>query len=185
VLQNAATAKINGFEAGVDALLTSALTLRVSGALLDAKYDSFPAATIFVPNTQEGPTNPIALINAPANLSGGRMPDSPVFTSNIDLDWQVPAGNIGPLTLSANWYHSSRETMDPAGSIKVPAYDLVNASARLEPEACDENCSVTLWVKNLTDDVHLQYGADVAFGRILNYSPPRMFGATLTYKFSQ
>lgn len=64
-----------------------------------------------------------------------------------------------------------------------PGYWLVNA--RIGIGNIDDRWALSAWVKNLTKSQYRIYVNDLPdFGWVLNaYGPPRVFGATLGFKF--
>src|SRR5205085_10276140 len=122
---NAATAKMDGIEAELNARITPEFTLRASAAYLHARYDVFQNAGIYIPNvnTVPGTGNRICVDRRPTNglnecdVSGNQLPRAPDFTFNIGGNYEHRFGNGSRIRLSGNAYYSSKYPWDSGGRI--------------------------------------------------------------------
>ncbi len=182
LLENAASAKMNGAEAEFLQQISTGLQVHANVAYLSSKYSSFPNASVTNPNPAQSATNPVAFVDGVADLSGSTTPRAPKFSSTLGFDWRLPVGGAGhSIAVSGNWYHTSDFTLDDAGHIVVPSYSI--ASGNLAYVGPDDRWRVALWGNNLANAHFIVGAADVPFGRVVEYGDPRMYGVTVTMKF--
>jgi iron complex outermembrane recepter protein len=182
ILQNAASANVNGAEAELQTALWRGLSIRAGASYLDSTYGRFPDASVLIPNPSQSLTNPSTFVGAAADLSGRSTPRAPKFTSTLGFDWAFELAGRGTLDFSGNWYHSNRYTLDIGGSLVAPSYSLL--SANVAYHSPDDRWSISVWGNNLADDRYFPAGADVAVGRVVAYADPRMFGVTATVRMN-
>jgi iron complex outermembrane recepter protein len=180
--QNAAKATIKGAEADLAALATENLTLRAGVAYIDGKYDSYPNAIAYVPNTEQSLSNPAAYVTPQngLNLSGNTLPRAPKLTSTVGFDWKylITAGSV---TGSGTWYHTDKFYFDATNTASTGPYDLLNASVTYR--SLGDRWNASLWGKNLGDTRYLSTSLVSEFGRVDSYGIPRTYGVTLGFKF--
>ena len=169
-IRNAAEATVKGIEFEFD--LHAFETTRISGSvsLLDATYDSFPAA-------------PRRGNQAVFDASGMYLNNSPKHLVALSLEQQLP--NIGNIETSfrvdASW--NGRRYFTPENTLleSQEGYFLLNASLEMR---VNEDVTVTLWGRNLTDEDYVtgtaSYASLLVAGRV---APPRTYGIKVGYSF--
>ena len=175
VLQNAATAENYGFEAQLDAAVTSAFNLSGSVAYTHARFKSFPAANILVPRADLGGNT-----NAFRDVSGNAIPKSPDFTANLRADYTVPLAD-GELTFAGNVYYSSKYFSEFSNRVRTDAFVLANA--RVTWVSPGEHYRITAFVDNLTDERYPITISTTATADVQVDSRPRVFGVKLQYTY--
>lgn len=170
LLANAASAHITGFEADIEAQITSGLT--VSGAIghVKTQYDNFK------------PSDSV-------DLSGTGFGSSPNWTYSAAVDYTAPL----TADLLANLHVDYTDRSVPSDFAPqshplafVGDYGVTNLSIGIEADRWDAK----LWVKNVFDvndpAVNFVWGRGLG-SRIENetvsYEPPRTVGVTLGYRF--
>ena len=135
---NAGTAKVDGVEADLNALLARGVTLEVGGSYQNARLTS----------DQPGSTpRPITL-----GLSGDRLPNVPRFNSSVNLDVDRPISDRwnyqlhGDVTYRGSSDTKLRQSIDP-NNVHLASYSLVNLRAGVS----DRVWTVTAFVRNLFD----------------------------------
>ena len=193
IVENASSAKMEGVEMDFTWVITEGLSLRGNVGLLDASYDEFmtSSATGMVDKS---------------SIDLRRAPD---MTAGLGLlfEREMAAGHFLVATLNYtykdDYYISATANADHsvAGYIdnpsKVDAFGLLDASINWETE----NWTISLFGKNLTDEVYLMsfldVGANVVAAGPNNATPvyapglwsfgtpnrPRYFGAEVQLKF--
>lgn len=175
VLQNAASAKINGIEGDIFLRPTPGLNVIVSAAILDAKYEEFPLAQSFQ-RRADGAGNNAIIIDA----GGNRLTRVPEFTASISADYTIAALG-GDVTFAGNVYHNGGYSWGVDDRIEQDSYQVVNATITwVSP---DDRYEVALWGKNLGDSDHLLTVSSSVLGDQAAYSRPRTFGVRLTGRF--
>ena len=174
---NAANATTRGAEFEFMARPLEGLALTWNMGLLDARYDDFAT------------TNQID--DSPLDRAGETFNNVPAFSTFIAAQYSFPISPGGPAMLNGwvtpriEWYYrSSIHLVGPEiESGNQPGVGVLNA--RLSYDFLDDRAQVALWARNLTDEI---YGTDaipvapLGFNSVL-YSPPRTFGAELSYSF--
>ncbi len=200
LVQNAASATINGAELELTAIPTRGLTTSLNIGLLDAKYDQWNVVD---------PTNPTGPL---VDKSGFKLRRAPKFTAGVNVQYEQPLANGHALVYGTNYsyksdYYVVANTLSPydvspqggfnsnPGHIK--AYGDLDASIAYDAE----KWKVSIWGKNLTDERHFLHVLDVGteyssgpnnqpvpvpfstlwtFGTI---NPPRTYGVSAQVKF--
>jgi iron complex outermembrane recepter protein len=167
ILRNAANATIKGAEIEATALLGEHFQADLGIALLDATYDDFL--------TLDDTTN------ASVNLKGNKLPNSPKYTLNLGLGYNVPFANGSSLKLHADYYHSEEKFFNENNSrvnALQPAFDLVNARITYAPSEASWN--VALYGRNLGDELVFSRTtisrALLGNGYLAYLQPPRTYG---------
>jgi len=172
---NAASAKVHGLDLDVTAVPVRGLTLTGGLSILDSKFGNFPGATLSTPKPTGG--NTLGVFNA----KGNNLPLTPKWTANFGADYEMDVGNR-KLVLSGNYYHNDGWYAESDNRLVQKPYDLFNASATLYLDA-DENVSVRVWGKNLSNEDYAVQLYTLAQGDGINVAPGRTFGATFDVKF--
>lgn len=170
---NAATARVQGIEAEIEALPFDHFRLQATGALLDGKYRSFRTAD---------PSRPDLGVQ---NLAGNRLTQSPpyTFTFAAEYDWDLAKGNLslrGEVSGIGRVYFGPFERRDTMSN----PYVLSNAYLTYKDSS---GWSGSLFVRNLTDKLYrtsVNVGSGlVGFPLYGTYGPPRTYGVELRYDF--
>jgi iron complex outermembrane receptor protein len=180
--QNAAKVTIRGAEFDFALQATSDLTLRAGVSYLHARYDSYPNAIAYVPNTNQSLAGDPSALVTPAgglDLSGNVMPRAPTLTSTVGFDYVVPLP-VGSLLASGTSYHSDKFYFEAADTASTGPYELVNASVAYR--SSKERWTATVWGNNLTARIYLETNIDSQFGTADEYAPPLTFGLRPGYK---
>lgn len=199
---NAAAARIRGIDFDLTARPVPALTIGVSGELLDAKYTSYPDAPVYltcptsaarlisgapVCDATRGQGELVGLLLAGTNVNGGRGAEgnrainAPRFTLNAQIGHTLRTG-IGVFATNVSLSYRGPFYADAANQIRIPSVTTLNASERLTLR--DEKTYIQLWMNNLTNrryDVFVNISTPIgAFG---NPAAPRSYGVAVGTKF--
>ena len=162
LLANAAKVKIDGFDVNAEAAVSSQFHLTVGASWLNARYSSFPKATVtaFLPS---------------GDATGKQTALAPHFTLNAGGTYTVPLGGARELRLTANVTHKSSYVFEPDNLLRQPAYTVVNASVEFK---LDEHVSFEGWMRNVGDK---NYNVQMvtAVGQAALAAQPRMYGLNL------
>lgn len=163
VTSNAGAADIRGFEAELTWAVTDNLLVNASGSVIDSEYVDFVSAAGVV-------------------FSGNRIQRSPENKFNLGFSYDFGQGALDrAFSLKANYTQTGESFWTPNNTIKQEAFSLLDASLRFQPPNADWN--VTVWGKNLTDELYA-VAAQAFFGDLMNYyGAPKTFGVDLSYAF--
>jgi iron complex outermembrane receptor protein len=176
ILQNAASAKIEGADLQVGARLAEGLTAQLGVSWIPtAEYTKFLGGLNFVANP-----GGVGMAAVPTDLSGSRMIRTPKSTVDLGLNYRTEVAN-GDLNLSANYFWSDKFFWIAGGASNQDAYNTL--SARIAWTTPDKRLTYSLWGRNLTNEVYwLQAGGNTG-GLSGSYAPPREFGVGVNAAF--
>lgn len=173
VTENAATAKVDGFEAELAVRPVHGMTIGGTLAYVDARYDRFKTA------------DPINIAAGEVDLSGYRLPQAPKtsFALYAQNKWSVGAYEV---TLRGDYNYTGSQFFTPFQNPNVAqkSYDVGSVNLRVENE---KGWSVEGYVRNIGDTkaVAQSYVSSTLFripvlGTLI---APRTYGVTLGYAF--
>ena len=170
VITNAGAATIKGVDLDVSIVPVDALEFKFAAEYLDAKFDTFMT---FDPDNPAG---------GPQDLSGFPLPRAPKFSYTTSANYSHDFGSDYSLDWFAEYARTDQVNYSVFNQpyIEQPAFGLL--SARLTASRHDGKLSVSLWGKNLTDEVWYQHVIrNTSFvGAIGSPAQPRTFGITFT-----
>jgi iron complex outermembrane receptor protein len=113
-----------------------------------------------------------------------------IWSIHADITLPIPA-DMGELDFFASYSHTASQFTDPAelpgvdpGST-LAGYGLLNVNLQWA-DVMGKPLDVSLWATNLTDETYRISNANVYHSLLVNttiYGEPRMFGATVKYRF--
>lgn len=186
---NSAFERARGVELQVTALPIENLQINAAVGYLDARYTSFKAALSYafpgrVCNGVVGGI-PIEQDHADENDPCFLVPArAPTWTAKVDVAYVFDLGELGTVRPSLVWSHETSHytnlTNAPQGY--QPTYSKWDADITYEHPSGDWRLSV--FGKNLTDEVHLYNSNPIAGLFTVNYyQPPRTWGVELGVNF--
>lgn len=170
---NAGDATINGFELEVQAQVTEHLQLGGSYGYLDPKYENFIAA--------DG-----------TDLSQSYWAHSPKHNAHLFARYVIPdAFARGDFSARIDWMYQDDIRMLTLNPVPYgepnsqEAYDHINARLTLDrmQGLGNGDLSVSLWVKNLTNESWRTTGVNFVTYAINSWGPPRTWGLDINYSF--
>ena len=125
------------------------------------------------------------------NLEGNETIQTPPFSATLTVDYVVPM-TAGDLDFAVNFSHSGDYFFDAdngfgqispsqPGNNHQDEYDIINASVTWYSD--DDDWSVRLWGKNLTDEEYFSFGNETATITKKTPAPPLTYGVTLSMHF--
>ena len=168
--QNAATAKITGFDFDATVLVADGLHIRGAVSWIpEAKFTSYPGAAVFF--------DPAPTIDA----SGSRLLRAPKVTASAGIDYERELSGGAILSANANLYHSSSYRWEVTGKFNTGSYTTLGA--RLGYQPAGSPVKVSLYGKNLTNEAFIQ-GTLLSGSAFLGfYGPPREIGLQAELSF--
>ena len=166
---NAAQAKTQGVELDITAIPVENLRLNLSAAYLDAVYTQFPYR---------------ASATQTINLDGQRLQDAPPTSASAGFAYTIPLGP-GSTTLGMQDRYVGRtyeNTILASARSQIQATNYVDGTLDYTPN--DKRWSAGLWVRDLLNKHYIASVFDaVGTLGLVNYAPPREFGATVRYNW--
>jgi iron complex outermembrane receptor protein len=170
LVNNAATATVNGLEADLRVRTSAAGTFDASFAYTDAKYDAFKNC-VYEPD------------NSLHDCSGNALRNAPRATLTLGYEHRIPIGD-GSVTLRADTRFSSEYFNDDTNSalFRQGGYTRSGLSARYD--AADYKYYVSAWVRNLENRNVMASRFPAVVGSSYGYmAPPRTVGMSVGYQF--
>jgi iron complex outermembrane receptor protein len=166
---NAAQAKTEGVEFEIEALPIENLKLNLSGAYLNASYTDFQYR---------------ATATSTLDLSGQALQDAPEFSGSAGITYTIPTGP-GKTALGLVDRYVGRtyaNTVLSTARSQIQASNYVDGTLDYTP--ADKRWSVGLWCRDILDKRYIAsvFDAPGTLG-LVNYAPPREFGATIRYNW--
>ncbi|EAQ96658.1 TonB-dependent receptor [Congregibacter litoralis] len=162
---NAASATVRGVEVEAMAAVTDNLVLEASVGWTDATYDEFDAAEEATGKSAD-------------ELKFVMVPET---TTNLAATYDMTLGDLGYLSWRLSYSYVSESYGNDFNTIELKAYELYNASVAFT--SANEKLKLSLYGRNLKDEVYYNLGVEL-LGVKSNYlTPPRTYGAELTYQF--
>jgi iron complex outermembrane receptor protein len=166
VIGNAATAKIDGFEAELTLAPIRGLRFDGSYSYLDAKFSSFATG-------------------ATADFTGNTLPRAPKHQVSLAGQYEAPITNSLVLFGRAMWSYRSTIFFEASNTPLEVQEGASTLDARLALRSADDRWEVALWGQNLTDElIKTHIVAFAPFRQQLNtYQPPRTYGVSVSFRF--
>lgn len=168
IIQNAAKARIKGFELEMLARPIPALQIDAGLGYLDAKYRRVDIRALTAGVT-----------------TANRLQNAPKWTLSAGIGYTIDAPGLGSFQPRVDWSYRSRVYNDAVNTplLVQDGYHLVNASIAFNDEK--KVWGLTLGVKNLTKEVYLGSGYADSFGGIVEgvYGRPREWYLSAKYSF--
>lgn len=185
-LSNAAVARMRGGELEATARVATGLNLRAFATLLDAKFTRFPGAQVLNPIYEDqsaiggSPRTPIGNQTVFLDEAGKRLIRAPIttFGGSFDYTKETSSGEFGA---TANVFHTAKYYWDVDNRLFQPAYTIVNGELSWIPAGTRIRLSV--WAKNLTDEVIYGQLSSGERGDDVKYERPRTIGGAVVFKF--
>jgi iron complex outermembrane receptor protein len=174
-LQNAAAASLTGAEGFLALTPTPGLNLRFGGSYIDAVYDSFPNAQVYVPRPTGGNQQVFQ------DLSGKTLYKVPEWSGIVggDYTWDLASG--ASVVWAVNASYTGKVFWDAANRLSEPSYTLVNSS--LTWTSPDQRYKVAVWGNNLIDETYFLSATSSPSADFGSYGRPRSFGVRLSLAY--
>ncbi|AXB80199.1 TonB-dependent receptor [Novosphingobium sp. P6W] len=180
---NAASAVTRGFEAEIEARPVPELRLRGAAGFTDAYYKSFCAA-FGLPGTacNDGGNNGAGTPGAVDN-SALKLYNAPRWQFSGGASYRIDLGSPGSVTLNSDVsYTAALYTTDNNLRSRRGPMTLVDGS--IQWTSADDRFYASAYVQNVFNKIGLQQ--QISAGNtltVLNYTPPRRYGASLGFRF--
>ena len=104
---------------------------------------------------------------------------------NLALDYDIPVGQAGFVQLHADTSYADDHYFDILNTELIEQGSYWVTNARISFHSADDRYSVSLWGKNLADEVYATKSFDLSdFGYTISHiGSPRMFGVEATLRF--
>ncbi len=177
LLQNAARAQIQGFEATASGNLSDHFSFNLGvSALPTARYSSFTTAQVFIPNLATGGATSVS----PYDSSGSRIIRAPRDQADARLTY-TNALFGGEFAATGTYSYNSGFFFQSGDFSPQKAYGVVNG--RLSWTDPKGRLTYSLWAENLTDTHYSIYTASNTISISRALADPRLIGIGVAAKF--
>jgi iron complex outermembrane receptor protein len=156
--ENASDAEISGIEAEFTYLLAEGVLLNVSATFLDTEYVEFREASGVI-------------------SSGNPLQRTPETQYGAYLDWSI----TDSFNVFVNYAWQDKMPWQPANLNFEDSYGLLDARATFSPP--DARWAVSVWGKNITDELYRSNIIPFFGEEVSQFGPPRTYGADFSYSF--
>jgi iron complex outermembrane recepter protein len=169
--ENASAYTIDGADVELTWAITQNLIFNAVGNYLDGRYDDFVGSG-FNENT--------GVLERDIDFSGNDTVRSPRKTATLSLSYFMELGSFD-FEIAGDTYYNSGFFYNPANTVEESAYRV--HSARLSGLHRRSGVRLTLWGRNLTDEVYTMQKFEHDFGVTTIYAPQRTYGVTLQWNY--
>lgn len=173
-IQNAASARVWGFDAELEGRVSRAFSLNANFELLNAKFRQFPGAIGFVPRT----VAPYGDAQVVVDAGGNSMPRAPRFSGSFGGTY-VADISAGTVTANLSYYYNSGFYWDFTERLRQNSYGLLNGDITLQTRG---PWSLRVWGRNLTSSKYYSFVDSSTIGDRGSPAAPLTFGATIGWK---
>ena len=142
---------------------------------MEGHYRDFPNPIIF-PASPGG--IPVQLPNN--NAKGNDTIRTPKFTGNLSVIYTIDLGS-GSLSFAPSMSHNSGFFYDSDNRLAQDGYTLLNAAVTWQTS--DKALGISVWGRNLSNELYLAQGVPSAYGDLIVHAAPRTYGVTVRSKF--
>lgn len=123
----------------------------------------------------------IGFTGEPVNNNGNQQGYSPEWNGNFSANYEWRLGPKTTAFVGLDYIFQSEMFFDPDNNVRQDAYGILNSRIG----ATYQGFEVSLWGKNITDEVYFSYGYSVGAGAasFASYGLPATYGFITTYRF--
>ncbi len=170
-IDNVAAATTEGAELEFTLLPIDNLALSASVGYLDAKYDDFPELDVDFDGIPD-----------PQKAKGLQLVKAPEWSYNLTGIWDIPLGDAGDISTRVSYTYNDETPINDQNTEMIPEWELWDASLTWRP--VDVDLEVSVWGKNLSDEVYAESGTYVdGLWTNLYRALPRRYGIEMVYRF--
>ena len=103
------------------------------------------------------------------------------YTFNLDVLWTVPLAEAGSLELSGHVYVSDSYYFQTTNRTEQDSMTLLSGQVMYRP--INQRWGVSIWGKNLTDELYYLGVVPAAIGDVGYVAEPRTYGVKIDYQF--
>ena len=178
--ENATDSDIMGLDFDITWLASENLMIRFGGEFLDTEYTDYTTA---------GRVNNIVLTGNPDAIGYGYdyfNAEGESLLRAADMSWFMSLDyQSGPMSMNISYSWTDDYLFDfvrhpSSESLRQEAHGIMNARATYD---AGNGMSISVWGKNIGDEVYLNDSVIGASNQRINYAHPRTWGIDLTYDF--
>ncbi|MFV8819629.1 TonB-dependent receptor [Haliea sp. E17] len=170
-IDNVAAATTEGAELELMILPIENLAISASVGYLDAQYDDFPTLDVDFDGVPD-----------PDKAKGLQLVKAPEWSYNVTGIYDIPLGDAGDISTRVSYTYNDETPINDQNTLMIDEWELWDASLTWRP--VDLDLEVSVWGKNLTDEVYAESGTYVhTLWTNLYQALPRRYGIEMVYRF--
>ncbi len=182
-VENAAATDGLGIEVEGTAFLSDVFSVDFGAAWYDIEFDSF---------ITDNPLDPLGALEGlagftprTADLTGNRTRNTPEFSFNVRANYDQDLSNGGNVRASVSYAYTGDQFFTEFNDPRMAADSYGIVDANLKYTFPNDDVSVNLWVKNLTNELVVSGTFAISTSRTITgtYLPPRQYGVTVGVDF--
>ncbi len=178
--ENATDSDIMGIDFDITWVASDNLLIRFGGEFLDTEYTDYTTAGRVSNTVLTGNPDAIGYGYVFFNAEGESL------LRAADMSWFMSANyEAGPMSMNISYSWTDDYDFDfvrdpVSDSLTQKAHGILNARATYD---AGNGMSISLWGKNIADEVYLNDSVIAATNQRINYAHPRTWGVDLSYEF--
>ncbi len=171
-IDNVAAATTQGAEVELTFMPIDSLVLMASVGYLKAEYDDYPDLDVDFDGTPD-----------PELAKGLQLVKAPEWSYNLAAIYDLSLGNAGEVSTRVSYTYNDETPINDQNTLMIDEWELWDASLTWRP-ASGPDLEVSLWGKNLTNEVYAESGTYVdTLWTNLYQALPRRYGVEMVYRF--
>ena len=179
-LYNVPKAEIYGLDLDGTYRFSDAFDIRAAVGYTHARYVEFPFAANYTTANIAATGFGLVFLNGSVDAAGNHMVRAPELTASVTFGYHAQLGSDTFLDVSVSPYYSSRVYFSFDNTLSQGAYTTVDANATF---TFKENITVSVFGRNLSDEVYYTSQSVNALGYAGTFAMPRTYGVSLGYAF--
>ena len=186
---NAAKASTKGIELEATGRIGGGLSADLGVSILEAKFDEFITRnTTFVPLSGSSCVGqPMPCVDGDSDLAGNYLPNAPRLTLAGAFNFDTEFASGWGLNARVQGIYTSKRYFNEFNEAIAMQDSTFQLNANLKISLPGDHVSLNFWGRNLTDEFILSHinvtSRPIGHMRTGTILPPRIFGATLGFKF--
>lgn len=117
------------------------------------------------------------------DVSDNPLPKSPKWSGSVSAKYTKEVPDLGSVSFNVGYYYQTKSYHDPFKSDALSSKGYENVNANVTFKSIDEHWRISVFGRNLTDELIVSNVTSNRFGMIENYAPPRTYGVEIGYKY--
>ncbi len=171
-IDNVAAATTQGAELEINILPIDSLALTATVGYLDAEYDDYPVLDVDFDGIPD-----------PQKAKGLQLVKAPKWSYNLSAVYDLQMGAAGDFSTRVSYTYNDETPINDQNTLFIDEWELWDASITWHA-ADDLGLEVSVWGKNLTNEVYAESGTYVhTLWTNLYQALPRRYGVEMVYRF--
>ena len=186
-LENAGESEVKGAEVEITWLATEALKFDAQFGYLDTEIKDFVSVNELDPCAGGTPGCDLSDTNTfiAQQFAGNQLVQAPEYNGNLRGEYELDLNDSGIVRIGVGAYHRSKIYFSAFNTDNMSEGDITVYDANIKYLHPNEQFSVNIWGKNLTDEEYYasKFAVSTSFSIMGSLAPPSTYGVTINYAF--